>query len=180
MPYLPLPKSGGLYFFYDSEDQPWGSDPKDRGGWEVVYSPEPPADASGIPIGFEPQHTVPSYQRAEVHALGMPDAVCDVLMDEFGQEHPEHQLGGLPSPIQNDFMEDECHRTSQGMTGIPTNEKLAELKGSPTDWVLLAQIDSDDEANYMWGDSGILYFWIRKQDLENGNFANVWLVLQCS
>ncbi|UDQ99492.1 DUF1963 domain-containing protein [Lentisphaerota bacterium WC36G] len=30
-----------------------------------------------------------------------------------------------------------------------------------------------------WGDSGMIYFWIRKQDLKARNFENVWLHLQC-
>ncbi|MBV8657929.1 MAG: DUF1963 domain-containing protein [Burkholderiales bacterium] len=28
-----LPASGALLFFYDVDEQPWGIDPKDRGGW---------------------------------------------------------------------------------------------------------------------------------------------------
>src|SRR5512133_3127985 len=34
-----LPGSGLLLFFYDVQDQPWGFDPKDRGGSATVYVP---------------------------------------------------------------------------------------------------------------------------------------------
>lgn len=31
----------------------------------------------------------------------------------------------------------------------------------------------------MWGDAGMLYYWIRRQDLAQGNFDNVWMTMQC-
>lgn len=38
---LPLPRAGSLFFFYDAESQPWGFDPKDKGGAQVFYVPSP-------------------------------------------------------------------------------------------------------------------------------------------
>lgn len=32
-----MPAAGWLVFFYDEENQPWGFDPKDRGGWRVLF-----------------------------------------------------------------------------------------------------------------------------------------------
>jgi uncharacterized protein YwqG len=31
----------------------------------------------------------------------------------------------------------------------------------------------------MWGESGILYFWIRRDDLRARRFDKVWMTLQC-
>jgi uncharacterized protein YwqG len=31
----------------------------------------------------------------------------------------------------------------------------------------------------MWGDAGILYFWIREEDARAGRFDQAWAVLQC-
>ena len=45
--------------------------------------------------------------------------------------------------------------------------------------MLLLQLDTDDDAGMTWGDCGMLYFWITKQDLEAGRFENTWMVLQC-
>jgi len=47
--------------------------------------------------------------------------------------------------------------------------------------VLLCQISSFDEdgAELMFGDCGLIYFSIKKEDLEKKNFDNIWLVLQC-
>ena len=32
----------------------------------------------------------------------------------------------------------------------------------------------------MWGDCGMIYFWVREPEARSGNFANAWLVLQCA
>ena len=48
----------------------------------------------------------------------------------------------------------------------------AQLKPNAKDWRLLLQIDSNEENNYMWGDSGRLYFWIRKVDLAENLVYN--------
>ena len=58
--------------------------------------------------------------------------------------------------------------------------RRATLESGVEDWQLLLQIDSDeDNLGVIWGDAGLVYFWIRKQDLEKRDFSNVWLVLQC-
>src|SRR6266704_86738 len=33
-----LPQSGMLWFFYDAQQQTFGEDPADRGGWQVLYT----------------------------------------------------------------------------------------------------------------------------------------------
>ena len=38
------------------------------------------------------------------------------------------------------------------------------------DIVMLAEIDSDQDIGFQWGDSGVLHYFIRKEDLLNGNF----------
>jgi hypothetical protein len=54
-----------------------------------------------------------------------------------------------------------------------------ELESGRYDWILLLQLDSDDDAGMMWGDVGMLYFWIKREDLKKENFDNVWMILQC-
>jgi len=45
---------------------------------------------------------------------------------------------------------------------------------------LLLQLDSNDkECGMMWGDCGVLYFWIRKEDLQQQRFERCWCVMQC-
>ncbi len=43
----------------------------------------------------------------------------------------------------------------------------------------MLQVDSDDEAGMMWGDAGMLYYWIRDDDLAARRFDRAWCVMQC-
>lgn len=55
-----------------------------------------------------------------------------------------------------------------------------DLGGAPTDWQLLFQMDSDSAPDTEWGDTGRIYYWIRKRDLANRDFSQVELILQCT
>lgn len=130
---------------------------------------------------------------------GRSQALEDILMaeDESEEEEetyykfrgaypikgPEHQLFGWPSPVQGE-MELECQLASNGIyVGDPAgyrDPRAATLKANASDWTLLLQIDSDEDAQMMWGDCGMIYFWIRRTDLEQRRFDKAWLILQCS
>lgn len=48
-------------------------------------------------------------------------------------------------------------------------------------WTLLMQIGSaDSDSGFMWGDCGVLYFYIREEDLKARNFNNVKMAMQCT
>lgn len=194
-----LPNVGRLLFFYDQEEWPWGFDPKDRGGWSVIYdSGSSDLNLQDTPPDMNAEHIAPttkyierelftSYpdgQRVDFDAIGLSedDEYFDFLHEHFGDE-PRHQVGGFPSPVQNDCMEEECQLVSGGVyCGNPEgySSKQAEmLRAKENDWRLLFQIDSDDEAETMWGDMGMLYFWIRESDARKYKFSDVWMVLQC-
>lgn len=81
-------------------------------------------------------------------------------------------------------MQLECQLASNGLfvgnsSGYDDPRRPA-LEPGAKDWLLLLQIDSDEEnLSTMWGDAGRVYFWIRQQDLQKRDFSNVWLILQC-
>lgn len=98
------------------------------------------------------------------------------------QEPPLHRIGGHPEPIQGD-PKLEAQLVSHGLycgnhTGYQRGKELGLWDGA-TDWKLLLQVDSDEDAGMMWGDVGCLYFLIREQDLMRQMFDKVWLVFQC-
>jgi len=104
------------------------------------------------------------------------------FFEEYSHQGPAHQLLGWPTVIQNE-MELECQLVTNGIyvgdsTGYKHPRRAALEKGTH-DWILLLQVDSDDDAHMMWGDAGMLYFWIRQQDLAQAAFRKTWCILQC-
>jgi uncharacterized protein YwqG len=196
-----LPKGGHLLFFYDVEEQPWGFDPKDSNGWKVNYVSDsvsfigessPPDGLSSdyrLPrkyVAFQKISLPPSWDHPDVASLELDDSEIDKYVEFrselFGQE-PHHQMAGYADPIQGAEMELECQLVSNGLycgdsSGYEA-PRAKELAEGASDWRLLLQVDSDEELDAMWGDGGMLYFWVRQQDAQNGNFERSWLVLQC-
>lgn len=192
-----LPRSGRLLFFYDVENQPWGFDPNDRGSWAVIFvredasarlSDSVPAHRSlpRLNLSLEKINTYPSLQRPQVTALGLTDAENDSLSElstAVYRDGPCHQVGGFANPIQGDEMEIKCQLASHGVycgeASVYSAPEFARLREGAGDWRLLLQLDSDDDLGVMWGDGGIVYFWIREQDAQAARFENAWAVLQC-
>lgn len=199
-----LPGSGRLSFFYDAEDQPWGFDPQDVGGWRVVYDDEPVDRLVGLSnpdgeheeiefpccsVTYEEVFSIPGGESPLIEDIGMPDDVLDLYFDflesQFlcADDDPCHRLFGHAQPIQGD-MQLECQLASNGVyVGNPQgyeNPRVSELKAGAKDWRLLLQLGTDDNAGMMWGDMGRLYFCIRESDLKDARFQNAWLILQCS
>ncbi len=192
-----LPDTGALLFFYDDQKQPWGFDPADRGGWSVLHVPEepaapavpqePPADQlPHLPVKLRRIAVLPSADRPEVKALRLSgdefNGYFDLAEERFGGL-PKHQVLGVPSPIQADAMELECQMASNGIycgnaDGYSSHE-AKDLAAGAVRWRLLFQMDSDDDLGVMWGDIGMLYFWVEQQAAARADFSNVWLILQC-
>ncbi len=201
---LPLGQSslgGRLFFFYDQEQSTWGFDPMDRGSWRVLYSNEtPPTEPTEPPadldegalfdpkcVQAQPIEVLPSAERLGLDVQEIPD-------EEFGEVEewsegsfqglPRHQLLGYPDPVQNDTMELDSQLASHGLylgdADAHEHPRFHKLAPGAADWRLLLQIDTDEEIGMMWGDCGMLYFFIRVEDLEAGNFDDVWMTLQCS
>lgn len=59
------------------------------------------------------------------------------------------------------------------------DSRAREIVESWDDWLLLFQMSSDKEQKWLFGDCGKLYFYIKKDDLKNRDFSNVWYNLQC-
>jgi uncharacterized protein YwqG len=198
---MELPSKGLLYFFYDAAQSTWGFDPKDRGSWKVIFvrkstELKPIAAPFGLSknsiyiekyINLSELRTYPDYQDERVTQLALDDLQGDeyaeLCLSVFGNQ-PAHHFFGYPSAIQGNDMDLESHLVSNGIyLGNADGYKDPKVKESESgryDWRLLLQLDSDDDAGMMWGDLGMLYFWIQGEDLKKGNFDNVWMILQCS
>jgi uncharacterized protein YwqG len=200
----PLPKSGLLSFFYDPDQGTWGFDPEDKGSWRIIFSAgspdklvrrNPPAEIPdyaryrACAVKFFEAVSMPGVESIAIWELEFDEREADkysAFLEEFRNQQwsqAGHQVLGHPEEIQGD-MQLECQLVSNGLycgneSGYrsPRREKL---EPGAAAWKLLLQLDSDENAATMWGDLGSLYFWIRENDLQIGNFKNVWMILQCS
>ena len=189
--------AGYLYFFYDQEQTTWEFDPADIGSWKVIYSTEaPPTAIRDAPPGLEEDGIYLEKRVTFKPILSFPDPqrLGDTITDEeldalIEQKHaqyadqPHHQIGGYPDVVQNDTMELECQLASNGIycgdgSGYE-DPRAAALEAGASEWRLLLQLDSDDDTGWMWGDCGMLYFWIRESDLARRAFEKCWISLQC-
>jgi uncharacterized protein YwqG len=161
-------------------------------------------DQWGVPgvVALEalPELALPAPYPDEVRAMGLSDAETDAywhLTEELEREGarvaawvaeapgtarypPIHRLGGVPHEIQNP-METECELARRGEDPLvlPYSRKEEIADEAKARWRLLLQVDSDDEAGMMWGDAGMLYYWIRDDDLAARRFDRAWCVMQC-
>lgn len=196
-----LPRAGRLLFFYDLATQPWGFDPKDRGAWAVIHVPDagvfdgesaPPAGMPEqfalpkVPVAFTPAESAAPWDHPATHRFNLTNRQSDALgdaQDAVYGEHPRHQIGGHACPVQSSEMELQCQLVSHGLfCGDPsgyTDPRAESLKAGADDWRLLLQIDSDTDLDMMWGDVGMLYFWVREQEAKASDFSNCWVVMQC-
>ncbi len=191
-----LPKTGLLSFFFELTRQCSGFDPHASGAFRVVYTPntenlllrEPPEipDVEPFPpcaLAFSEICTLPaSFVAADGTPLYRNEAYWDLVDAVTDTKKTRHQIGGHPNQIQGD-MAIQCQLASNGINcgshqgyndpGVPA------LRQGAADWRLLLQIDSDHNPDWMWGDAGMLYFWIRDQDLAARDFDRAWMILQC-
>ena len=195
-----LPHDGALLFFYDMDQQPWGFDPKDRGSAVLLRVPDLPdpvsqpearmhGNESALPhrnAAFRRIDTLPSVERDAAAALELSDRESDLYIDlasDVFEEEPQHQVAGYPSPVQGDGMELECQLVSNGLycgdeKGY-TDPRVGPLTAGAANWRLLLQFDTDDDLGVMWGDGGVLYYWVEAHAAKAGRFDNAWLILQC-
>jgi uncharacterized protein YwqG len=190
-----LPNVGMLSFFYDPDQSAWGFDPKHKEGFRLWYFPEvsqlirtaesEPATFPCAQLSFEPFLSLPDPSAKSARDLLLERKDREQYRNFLGKRAgpaPQHQVHGWPRIIQ-DEMELECQLVTNGLylgdlSGYE-DPRRKELEPGADDWTLLFQIDSDDNAQMMWGDGGMLYVWIRRQDLAAQNFEKAWTILQC-
>lgn len=203
-----LPEKGMLYFFYELFTMTWGFSPQDKGSAKVFYydgnteelvSTDFPKDMDKdciIPeskINFESMNDYPIdyYDCYDVddsdEEMDRKEKELEKELDELGYKADTTKLLGHPELIQGEYWE-ECEGVAgkniyYGSAPIKygSDEAKKSIKENAKDWILLMQMSELEIGDYglYFGDSGKIYFNIRKEDLKNKNFDNVWLILQC-
>ncbi len=198
-----LPKTGVLSFFYEMVTMKWGFDPDDKGCARVFYFPDECALAPvDLPESIDEDVIVPELEIDFKKHISIPvDKYvysddyeyedCEECFEEIGYEPDDMgdvtKLLGYPDVIQNP-MEEECETVTRGyyQGGPEDSKKISQaekddIKEKASQWTLLFQMGTveADEKEIMFGDCGHIYFWIKKSDLAEHNFDNIWLILQC-
>lgn len=193
-----LPAHGMLWFFYDAMQQTFGADSADKGGWLVIFSENPvPLQRVAVPatlptesqfqssvVRFVREVTLSQQPQFELGAnfdwTAEEQKQYETLLSTFPtpEDHKEihHRLLGNPDTLQDD-MREECQLTSNGVTDA-SDPKASELLADAMEWQLLLQVDTDEDAGMRWGSTGMLYYWLKKTDLQARRFDASWLVLQ--
>ena len=201
-----LPNSGRLAILYDMMEQPWGYDPDQQDGFAAIYfGPDVALTPTEVPDGqhqpdpaelqFRPTLTLPSFGSRAYDRLaassGQSDEEADhyfLMIERFHTERcgslpaRQHRLLGHSSNIQGDMQLEAQLVTSGLYCGDPSaydDPRTKDLGPGADDWLLLLQIDTDYDVDMTWGDEGMLYFWIRGDDLRRRRFDNVWMSCQC-
>jgi uncharacterized protein YwqG len=133
-------------------------------------------------LGFVHQISPPDGNSSMVGALKLSEEESETYFETY-LESPaavEHQMFGHSHPVQNE-MELECDSLRRGEEmrwDLPQERFIAAAR----DWVLLLQVDTDESREgpgWMWGDAGMVYFWIHRDDLAAGAFDKVVATEQC-
>lgn len=193
-----IPEAGWLYFFYDAEEQPWGFDPDNKCGNQVLHfsgdlseleNQQFPKrlveDCRFDTLGFSFKRTleIPDYNSTII----LPDEFSDSdaytsIFEALNNNGSGNKILGHAECIQNG-MELECELISRGIyTGDGSAYQLPSIeqhRRNSSQWQLLLQVESNEDIGMMWGDSGRLYWWIKSEDLKNKNFSASQLILQC-
>lgn len=191
-----LPHSGMLYFFF-AEEALEGPYPLISESWRVIYDDSDSLDLQRLPttseidrvypecaLEFSRRLTIPPFESLYIEKLGLSylafeqdappeqrkeaDAYRELEQqfdDFYDSTASHHQLLGHPYQIQGDLLWECEQETGQ-------NNEI-------TDWRLLFQIDTDNDADMMWGDTGVLYFYIPQRELADRDFSQVHLIMQC-
>ncbi|TLS41772.1 DUF1963 domain-containing protein [Streptomyces montanus] len=202
---IDLPDAGRLLFFYFDGQLDDGDAlvlPEDRESWagaRVLYVPageealehETPAELEPYPVVLlagrvEMTAAEPWHPRIrETFAPGAPlgqrydHPVCtQEFLDALWEfdDAAGHQIGGHAHAVQNPVEMEIAEAVLEGETSWD-DPRLSKEAGS---WVLLAQFDSEDAADMMWGDAGALYWLMRPQDLAERRFDRAMFTWQCS
>lgn len=193
-----LPDSGTLLFFYFDgqvdEHSSWvhPDDPDTAPGARVLYVPEEtPVTPRSTPSPLEPYRRVPLQAEFGVEVPQLDDSWVhgplgldhdtvsnDPVYVDFQEamwdlRQTSHQVGGIPDSIQGDVALEVSDVDPHDADNVDPDDfdAMEDIENEVSQWQLLAQFASSEEAGMMWGDGGNLYWLITSSDAELCDFG---------
>lgn len=179
--------------------------PVSRAGWRVIYVPPGTAtsersypDSAGdglvpfrrVSCGLLPEATVPTPAFAAGREIDLEPGRLQAFLDARWRRvdrtlGPNHRIGGWADPAQSDpaapvALADGGLTNAQGQVDHSHPDAARLVATADDDWYLLLQLATDDATGWMWGDGGVMFFYIQPDAARAGDFSNVWMNWDCS
>ena len=178
---VPLPKSGLLSYFIDTQEIHEFAPGLGGGSLLVWHPPSMALVRQAPPTGarvFPEVRLVPKPLMTFHDDLGLSKSWSRTEMDtvaDWNASEPEGvQLGGFAHVIQN-AMEPQCESGMRRLAGEVDTIDWKNYKGETWDWKLVLQVD----ASKTYGMTGGRFFvWMREADIRDGKFENAGTIVQ--
>jgi uncharacterized protein YwqG len=176
-----LPDSGLLSFFFEGGEASFGVS-SDADAIRIIHTPArtslvrtPAPEALDFfwlfeerPLRPESETTWPDPGSVDTRRLGWDHETTmtysAIVGGAFLSPPPMHRMLGWAQRVQVDPRL-TCEMVASGIRSFG-DPRVAECEERVGDWVLLLQIDSDEELEVIWGVIGRAYFLIRRDDLR--------------
>lgn len=182
--------------------------PDALGGWQTIYTP--PEQIAGLVPRDMPadllQQEEERYAEAALELRLEPTFsinrdVSQELIEQFADQtkflhfvecdqeiqalygggagtYGAHRLFGYPMLIQDGYMKEEAHEVTQQLSWAAEDPDWR--RRGIEDWTLLLQLDCDARPGFWWAGSGMVYFWITRQDLARWRFDRTWVIAKAT
>lgn len=97
--------------------------------------------------------------------------------DDEDSKHWGSRIGGHPAILQNDTLEIEAESLERGLdlqTGQQWNDP--DFARASAQWCQLMQMASEDAAEWLWGDGGLMHWMVRQTELSTAVFTRAWAI----
>jgi len=184
-----FPESGILQFYISSGNDIYGAcfeDLAKQESFRVLYFPNVVHDESMLitDFSFLPEFAMLPMQKSCSLTFKLQQAPMSAVDYQFepvilGQKAPE-----ITEELLKIYGEYEKHFPSTGhkLGGYPyftQHDPRHNEKYKAENYALLFQMDTDNEADIMWGDCGVGNFFIQSQDLRKHDFSRVLYNWDC-
>ncbi len=179
----------GILQFYVADDGSYGADfdnPTQQNGFRVVYFPaiSKTEDSLVTDFRFLPKpEELPLFGTScslQFEKKMAPVGIRDYKLKELLGEDFFAQFGAKRNHLMDEYAEtfaSEGHKIG-GYAYFTQDDPRPSVVVGEKD-ILLLQLDTDNDAEIMWGDSGVANFFISKTDLENLDFSKVLYNWDC-
>lgn len=185
MPALQGYPSQGILAFYIGTDDLAGADfdnPLNQAGFKVIYFEEVIQEVNQLQIR-EPSYTEDGPLQAEaIMSFSLVDQIISIGDFKFERILGENYQTFIENEEVYEAYQAECAAQGHFLGGYPyfTQEDPRAYNETIQDYVLLFQLDSDDDAEICWGDVGVANFFIHPDDLKKRDFSRVAYSWDCS